>query len=56
MELIFAPQNIKNGIWRCLKIGTNPNFPEQGTPQGGCASPLLANIAGRLFGRKSIVV
>ena len=45
MELTFAPQNIKNGLWRCLKIGTNPNFPEQGTPQGGCASPLLANIA-----------
>ena len=27
-----------------------------GTPQGNCISPLLANIAGRLFGRKSTVV
>jgi RNA-directed DNA polymerase len=26
-----------------------------GVPQGGAISPLLANIAGRLFGRKSIV-
>jgi RNA-directed DNA polymerase len=32
-------------------------FPtSEGTPQGGCISPLLANIAGRLFGRKSTVV
>jgi RNA-directed DNA polymerase len=32
-------------------------FPtEEGVPQGGCCSPLLANIAGRLFGRKSTVV
>ncbi len=28
----------------------------EGTPQGGTISPLLANIAGRLFGRQSIVV
>ena len=25
--------------------GVNPQFPEQGTPQGGVVSPLLANIA-----------
>ncbi|TVQ48536.1 MAG: RNA-dependent DNA polymerase [Gloeocapsa sp. DLM2.Bin57] len=25
--------------------GVNPEFPEQGTPQGGVVSPLLANIA-----------
>ncbi len=32
-------------------------FPtSEGTPQGGVASPILANIAGRLFGRQSIVV
>jgi hypothetical protein len=31
--------------FRTLKAGTNPNFPEQGTPQGGVVSPLLANIA-----------
>ncbi|MDF5730004.1 MAG: reverse transcriptase domain-containing protein [Rhizonema sp. PD38] len=45
MELIFAPQSIKIGLWRCLKIGANPEFPQQGTPQGGVVSPLLANIA-----------
>ncbi|MHC5721460.1 MAG: reverse transcriptase domain-containing protein, partial [Nostoc sp.] len=33
------------GIFRCLKAGVNPEFPEQGTPQGGVVSPLLANIA-----------
>ena len=36
---------MKAGIFRCLKAGVNPEFPEQGTPQGGVASPLLANIA-----------
>lgn len=45
MEKVIAPQFIKQGIWRCLKAGNDPNFPEQGTPQGGVVSPLLANIA-----------
>ncbi len=36
---------MKRGIERCLKAGVNPEFPEQGTPQGGVVSPLLANIA-----------
>jgi len=36
---------LKLGIFRCLKSGVNPEFPEQGTPQGGVVSPLLANIA-----------
>ncbi|NEO17279.1 MULTISPECIES: reverse transcriptase domain-containing protein [unclassified Moorena] len=45
MERVIAPRAIKQGIFRCLKIGTNPEFPEQGTPQGGVVSPLLANIA-----------
>jgi RNA-directed DNA polymerase len=45
MEQLIAPQGIKTGIFRCLKAGVNPEFPEQGTPQGGVASPLLANIA-----------
>jgi RNA-directed DNA polymerase len=45
MENIILPQAVKTGIWRCLKKGTNPHFPEQGTPQGGCISPTLANIA-----------
>ena len=45
MENLIAPKGIKSGIFRCLKAGTNPEFPEQGTPQGGVVSPLLANIA-----------
>lgn len=45
MDNLIAPKGIKIGIFRCLKAGTNPEFPEQGTPQGGCISPLLANIA-----------
>jgi len=45
MERLIAPLGIKTGIFRCLKTGVNPGFPEQGTPQGGVVSPLLANIA-----------
>ena len=45
MENLIAPAGLKLGIFRCLKSGTNVEFPEQGTPQGGVASPLLANIA-----------
>ena len=45
MEDLIAPKGIKSGIFRCLKAGINPEFPEQGTPQGGVVSPLLANIA-----------
>jgi group II intron reverse transcriptase/maturase len=45
MERLIAPSGIKTGIFRCLKAGVNPEYPEQGTPQGGVASPLLANIA-----------
>jgi group II intron reverse transcriptase/maturase len=45
MERLIAPRSIKTGIFRCLKSGVNPGFPEQGTPQGGVVSPLLANIA-----------
>lgn len=45
MERLIAPKGIKSGIFRCLKAGINPEFPEQGTPQGGVVSPLLANIA-----------
>ncbi|MHC5726662.1 MAG: group II intron reverse transcriptase, partial [Nostoc sp.] len=41
----IAPKGLKLGIFRCLKAGVNPEFPEQGTPQGGVVSPLLANIA-----------
>jgi RNA-directed DNA polymerase len=45
MENLIAPAGLKLGIFRCLKAGTNVGFPEQGTPQGGVVSPLLANIA-----------
>ena len=45
MDNLIAPSGIRNGIFRCLKAGINPEFPEQGTPQGGVVSPLLANIA-----------
>ncbi|MDJ0620634.1 MAG: reverse transcriptase domain-containing protein [Calothrix sp. MO_192.B10] len=45
MERLIAPNGIRLGIFRCLKSGVNPEFPEQGTPQGGVISPLLANIA-----------
>ena len=30
-------------------------FPQTGVPQGGVISPLLMNVAGRLFGRKGTV-
>jgi len=45
MTRLIAPRKIKMGIFRCLKAGINPEFPEQGIPQGGVCSPLLANIA-----------
>lgn len=45
MDELIAPKGLKLGIFRCLKAGVNPEFPEQGTPQGGVVSPLLANIA-----------
>ena len=45
MDNLIAPSRLKLGIFRCLQAGTNVGFPEQGTPQGGVCSPLLANIA-----------
>lgn len=45
MVRLIAPRGLKLGIFRCLKAGVNPEYPEQGTPQGGVVSPLLANIA-----------
>jgi RNA-directed DNA polymerase len=35
MDELIAPKSLKQGIFRCLKAGTNVGFPEQGTPQGG---------------------
>jgi RNA-directed DNA polymerase len=45
MDNLIAPRGLKLGIFRCLKAGVNVGFPDQGTPQGGVVSPLLANIA-----------
>jgi RNA-directed DNA polymerase len=45
MENLISPSGLKLGIFRCLKAGTNVGFPDQGTPQGGVVSPLLANVA-----------
>ena len=45
MDNLIAPSGLKLGIFRCLKAGINVGFPDQGTPQGGVVSPLLANIA-----------
>jgi RNA-directed DNA polymerase len=45
MDNLIAPKGLKLGIFRCLKAGTNVGFSDQGTPQGGVVSPLLANIA-----------
>ncbi|MEO1378613.1 MAG: reverse transcriptase domain-containing protein, partial [Cyanobacteria bacterium J06635_10] len=45
MDNLIACAGIKQGIFRSLKAGVFPGFPEQGTPQGGVFSPLLANIA-----------
>lgn len=45
MENLIAPRALRDGIFRALIAGINPEFPEQGTPQGGVVSPLLANIA-----------
>lgn len=45
MTQLIATSGMKQGIFRSLKVGVFPGFPEQGTPQGGVFSPLLANIA-----------
>lgn len=45
LEKVLAPQTIKTGLLKCLKAGVDIEFPDQGTPQGGVISPLLANIA-----------
>ncbi|WP_324611022.1 reverse transcriptase N-terminal domain-containing protein [Moorena producens] len=39
MDRLLAPACLRMGIFRCLKAGINPEFPEQGTPQGGVVSP-----------------
>jgi RNA-directed DNA polymerase len=45
MQQVILPQCMKQGLWRLLKRGVTPEYPNQGTPQGGIVSPTLANIA-----------
>ncbi|NJN12583.1 MAG: RNA-dependent DNA polymerase [Richelia sp. RM1_1_1] len=45
MNQLVATAGMKQAIFRSLKAGVFPGFPDQGTPQGGVFSPLLANIA-----------
>uniref|UniRef100_A0A1D9G4E0 Reverse transcriptase domain-containing protein n=1 Tax=Moorena producens (strain JHB) TaxID=1454205 RepID=A0A1D9G4E0_MOOP1 len=45
MDRLIAPSGLKYGIFKCLKAGVNPEFPELRTPLGGVVSPLLANVA-----------
>lgn len=45
LDRVISPNFVKTGLSRCLKTGISPEFPKQGTPQGGVVSPLLANIA-----------
>lgn len=47
MSQISLPRQVKQALWKALKAGVKTEFPvsQQGTPQGGCISPLLANIA-----------
>src|SRR5260221_957930 len=42
---------LKAGVMEALELSPT----KTGTPQGGVVSPLLANIAGRLFGRMGTV-
>jgi retron-type reverse transcriptase len=45
LDKAIAPQWVKSRLRQCLQAGISPEFPDQGTPQGGVISPLLANIA-----------
>src|SRR5205823_3669138 len=49
MQTICLPKQYKRGIWRALKAGVRVGYERQdtneGTPQGGVFSPLLANLA-----------
>ena len=51
MERLIAPQGIRAGIFRCLLAGVNPEYPEQGTPQGGVVTPftMLQKIFTRIW-------
>ena len=45
LDKAIAPKWVKDRLRQCLNAGIHPDYPEQGTPQGGVISPLLANIA-----------
>jgi len=45
LDNLKSPSFLKERLSYCLKIGTPVEFPDQGTPQGGVVSSLLANIA-----------
>ncbi len=45
MDRLIAGNEMKAAVFRSLKAGAFPGFPDEGTPQGGVFSPLLANIA-----------
>jgi RNA-directed DNA polymerase len=45
LDKAIAPQWVKDRLRQCLQAGVSPDYPDQGTPQGGVISPLLANIA-----------
>ncbi len=38
LDKVIAPEFIIGSLRRCLKSGNNPEFPEQGTPQGGVSA------------------
>lgn len=46
MKQVVLPSKARNGLFRTIKAGVKGEFPksEVGTPQGGCVSPLLANL------------
>jgi RNA-directed DNA polymerase len=55
VEHRIADQRVVRLIQKWLSAGVLEDGKrmrvEEGTPQGGSASPLLANVYGRLFGR-----
>jgi RNA-directed DNA polymerase len=42
MENLIAPKGIKSGIFRCLKAGINPEFPQTWYTSRWCGKPLIS--------------